>query len=114
MPKSNKVPSPDDDDVWTDAPENKAPAETPLIFGNILWLKKEGDNGIITLIEIVDHEGVQTYLIETVDGIRLEVNIHNLEHPEDPEIVAITSSSSDYIHEFCNISEKKAQHAVQP
>ena len=59
-------------------------------------------------------EGVRTYLIETVDGCRIEVPSHNLVHPEDPEISAIPLSSSDYVCESRHISEEQAQHVALP
>ena len=80
VPKSPKGPPPDDDDVWTDFPAIKEPADTPFLSGNKLCLTKEGDNGIVTLIKILDHKGVQTYLIDTVNVLRIEVHRYNLAH----------------------------------
>ena len=40
VPKSPKGPPPDDENVWTDAPEKKAPADTPFFVSNRLCLTK--------------------------------------------------------------------------
>ena len=105
-PKRHKGNLPDNNDVWTGDPENKAPAKTPFLVSNILRLTNEGDNGIVTLLSLVGREGVRTYLIETVDGCRIEVPSHNLVHPEDPEISAIPLSSSDYVCKSRHISDE--------
>ena len=77
-------------------------------------MTKEGDNVIVNLLEIVDHKGVQTYSIETVDGRRIEVHSHNLEQPEDPDIASIPMSASYYVHESRHIIEEQEQYMAQP
>ena len=80
----------------------------------MLSLTKEVDIKIITLLNIVDLKGVQAYLIETLDGRRLEVHSHNLAHLEDPDMVAIPLSASDYVRDSHHISKDQAQHVEQP
>ena len=61
----------------------------------------------------MDQEGVRTYLIETVDGCWIELNIQILAHPEDLDIAAIPLYASDYVRKSCNISKDQAQHMAQ-
>ena len=103
MPKSPKGPPPDKDDDWNDDHARTAYADTPILFKNILILTKDRDNRIVTLLEIVDYKGVQTYLIETVDGLWIKVHRHNLAQPEDPDIAAIPMSASEYVCKSCHI-----------
>ena len=114
VPKSPKGPPPDNENVWTDAPKKKAPADTPFFVSNRLCSTKEGDNGIVTLLNILDCELTRTYLIDTVDGRRLKLHSHSFVQPENQDIAAIPFSASYYACESRHIRKKQAQHVAWP
>ena len=62
----------------------------------------------------MDHKGLQIYLIDNVHGFWIEGHIHNLAHPDDPYISDIPMSASDYVCEYCHISEEQEQHVALP
>ena len=51
-------------------------------------------------------------MIRNADCRWIELHRRNLAHPEDPDGMTISMSTSDYACEFLQISDKQAQHVA--
>ena len=69
---------------------------------------------MVAVFKIVDRNRMRNYLIETVDGPRIEVHSNNLARPKDPDIAVIPLSASDYVRKSRHIIEEQAEHVARP